>query len=83
MSSKPEPIRIGEENMTPEHRRDMERIRKQKEKAREWESRVEAVKAHCLECSGGKWSYVHTCPSVDCSLWPFRVGSPGKSSRLS
>lgn len=76
MSRKPkrDKIRPGEENLTPEHRRDLERIREAKRKALKAGSRVDAVRAHCLECMGGKWGDVHDCPSSGCTLRPFRLG---------
>ena len=65
-----------DENLPEKIRRDLERIRRQKEKAQETGSRVEAVRAFCLDCHGGHWSEVRQCGSRNCSLWPFRMGSP-------
>jgi hypothetical protein len=74
MSSKPQPICSGEESLTPQQRRDLERIRDAKRKARETRRRSDAVKAHCLECVGGKWKDLRECSSPSCPLKPFRMG---------
>lgn len=37
-------------------------------------SRPKAVKAHCLECSGGTYRAAVLCSIFDCPLWPYRMG---------
>jgi hypothetical protein len=33
-----------------------------------------AIRAKCLDCSGGSQSEVRKCVAVECPLWPFRMG---------
>ena len=35
---------------------------------------VKAIRAFCLECSGGSTSEVKCCPVEKCPLYPFRFG---------
>lgn len=35
---------------------------------------VKAVRAFCLECSGGSPAEVKSCPREVCPLFPFRLG---------
>lgn len=35
---------------------------------------VQAIRAKCLDCSGGNRAEVRLCPVSDCSLFPFRMG---------
>lgn len=35
---------------------------------------VKAIRAFCLECSGGSTAEVKECPVVRCALFPFRMG---------
>ena len=35
---------------------------------------LKAIRAKCLECSGGSPKEVRFCPAEDCSLFPFRLG---------
>lgn len=35
---------------------------------------VKAIRAYCLECSGGQPSEVKYCPVEKCPLYPFRLG---------
>jgi hypothetical protein len=37
-------------------------------------SMAKAIRAHCVECSGGMISEVKGCVIPDCSLYPFRMG---------
>lgn len=37
-------------------------------------NRSSAIRAHCVECSGGAISGVRDCPIVACALYPFRNG---------
>lgn len=37
-------------------------------------SRQKAIKAHCLECSGGAYRTALLCSIFDCPLWPYRMG---------
>jgi len=66
--------RSDESNLTPEQRRDLERIREAKRKAKRTGRRSDAVKAFCLECVCGKWQDVRECTSRGCPLKPFRMG---------
>lgn len=38
------------------------------------ESPIKAIRAKCLDCSGGVPSEVRKCVVVRCPLWPFRMG---------
>lgn len=33
-----------------------------------------AIRAKCVECSGGSLKEVQECPVRQCALWPFRMG---------
>ena len=35
---------------------------------------VKAIRAFCMECSGGSYSEVKCCPMYKCPLFPFRFG---------
>jgi hypothetical protein len=35
---------------------------------------LKAIREHCVECFGGQRKTVRRCPSVNCLLWPFRLG---------
>ncbi len=35
---------------------------------------IKAIRAKCLECSGGQPSEVRNCTIVDCPLYPYRFG---------
>ena len=35
---------------------------------------TQAIKAWCLDCSGGVRAEVRLCPRTDCPLYPFRQG---------
>lgn len=35
---------------------------------------VKAIRAFCLECSGGSTAEVKSCPRTACPLFPFRFG---------
>ena len=35
---------------------------------------IKAIRAKCLDCSGGHPSEVKNCVILDCSLYPFRMG---------
>ena len=37
-------------------------------------NRASAIRAHCVECSGGAISEVRLCAVVKCALYPFRNG---------
>jgi hypothetical protein len=36
---------------------------------------LDAIRAKCIDCSGGSRSEVAKCVSVACTLWPFRMGT--------
>jgi hypothetical protein len=38
-------------------------------------SPLQALRAHCLDCCGHQEKEVARCPAVDCSAWPFRMGT--------
>lgn len=38
-------------------------------------NRGSAIRAKCVECSGGALSEVRECPITKCALWPYRLGS--------
>jgi hypothetical protein len=38
------------------------------------ESPIKAIRAKCIDCSGGTWSEVRKCVATACPLWPFRMG---------
>lgn len=38
-------------------------------------NRGSAIRAKCVECSGGALSEVRDCPITKCALWPYRMGS--------
>lgn len=33
-----------------------------------------AIRANCLECSGGSRKQVRNCEIKNCKLWPYRMG---------
>jgi hypothetical protein len=35
---------------------------------------VKAIRAHCIDCSGGSLKEVSVCPMTECPLYPFRLG---------
>jgi hypothetical protein len=39
------------------------------------------IRAFCVECMGGYVELVNKCPSVNCSLYPFRKGKNTMSAR--
>jgi hypothetical protein len=38
------------------------------------ESPIKAIRAKCLDCSGGNDAEVRKCVATGCALWPFRMG---------
>lgn len=38
-----------------------------------------AIKAKCLDCSGGIRAEIRRCPATNCPLWPFRMGTEQRS----
>lgn len=38
------------------------------------ESPIRAIRAKCLDCSGGHQSEVRKCVAYRCALWPMRMG---------
>ena len=76
MTGKPKKARVlpGEEGLTPQQRRDLERIREAKRKALRTGSRVDEIAAHCLECIGGRWKDVQECDNPGCPLKRHRMG---------
>ena len=43
-------------------------------------TRRQAIRAKCLDCSGGNRAEVRHCPSNDCPLWPYRLGAEQKNT---
>ena len=37
-------------------------------------SPIKAIRAHCLDCSGGDSSEARKCTAISCRLWPLRMG---------
>lgn len=47
-----------------------------------YRSPLQAIKAYCLDCSGGSAHEVRLCPAKRCPLFPFRTGrSPNRAKR--
>lgn len=43
---------------------------------------VKAIRAFCVECFGGLNSEIKKCQSIDCPLFPFRMGkNPYRTKR--
>jgi hypothetical protein len=38
------------------------------------ESPIKAIRAKCVDCSGGSDAEARKCVAVGCALWPFRMG---------
>jgi hypothetical protein len=38
------------------------------------QSPLTAIRAKCLDCSGGSFAEARRCEAVSCPLWPFRAG---------
>lgn len=43
-------------------------------------TRKQAIKAKCLDCSGGIRAEIRNCPTTTCPLWPYRMGSEQKDT---
>ncbi len=35
---------------------------------------IKAIRAKCIDCSGGSFIEVRYCPVTGCSLYPYRLG---------
>ena len=46
----------------------------------EKQTRKQAIKAKCLDCSGGIRAEIRRCPATSCPLWPFRMGTEQRST---
>jgi len=44
-------------------------------------NRRNAIRARCLDCSGGKKGMIRNCAFTDCPLWPFRMGTGSQDRR--
>ena len=44
------------------------------------QTRKQAIKAKCLDCSGGIRAEVRRCPTTSCPLWPYRMGTEQKGT---
>jgi hypothetical protein len=42
---------------------------------------VQAIRAKCVECSGGQKVEVRLCPISDCPLYAFRMGRNSRRKR--
>jgi hypothetical protein len=38
------------------------------------ESPIKAIRAKCVDCSGGSDAEARKCVATGCALWPFRMG---------
>lgn len=43
---------------------------------------LEAVQAKCIDCCGGERSEARKCVAIECTLWPFRMGTNPLSRRI-
>ena len=43
---------------------------------------IKAIRAHCVECSGGQRAEVRFCTIQNCPLWPYRMGHRPKPEDL-
>lgn len=43
---------------------------------------IQAMRAKCLDCSGGQPKEVRLCPVTNCALWPYRMGKRPKEDQL-
>lgn len=41
---------------------------------------MKAIRAKCLDCTCGQVTEVKLCPSVECPLYPYRLGKKPNSS---
>ena len=39
---------------------------------------IKAIRAYCIECSGGMTKEVKLCPVENCPLYPYRMGKRPK-----
>ena len=44
---------------------------------------MKAIRAKCLDCSGGQPKEVRLCPVSRCPLWPYRMGRCPESAARS
>jgi hypothetical protein len=42
-------------------------------------SRLQAIRAKCIDCSGGSLAEVRDCWAKDCDLYPYRMGKSGRT----
>lgn len=42
---------------------------------------IKAIRAKCLDCSGGSSKEVRLCPVTDCPLYPYRFGKRPETVR--
>ncbi len=38
------------------------------------QSPIRAIRAKCIDCSGGNAAEARKCVAIECALWPFRMG---------
>ncbi len=43
---------------------------------------IKAIRAKCLDCSGGQYKEVTLCPVKTCSLYPYRKGHRPRAEDL-
>lgn len=43
---------------------------------------IKAIRAKCLDCSGGQFKEVRLCPVQDCPLYEYRSGHRPKGEEL-
>ena len=49
---------------------------------RERITRSKAIRMKCIDCCCGNRAEVRKCPSMDCPLYPFRMGNENKAKVL-
>lgn len=42
---------------------------------------LRAMRAKCLDCSGGELKQVRECPIQTCALWPYRMGKRPETTK--
>ncbi|MBP3897147.1 MAG: hypothetical protein J6D57_04845 [Mogibacterium sp.] len=39
---------------------------------------IKAIRAKCVDCSGGELREIRECPMTKCPIWPYRMGKRPK-----
>ena len=45
-------------------------------------SAIRAIRAKCIDCSGGSPSEARKCTAIGCALWPYRMGTNPRRAGL-